>query len=81
MGEYKNSTLQNIAGTTIVVAIIVLSTLYGITTLLPGVIDVAEEGGDYGDCGNSRRRDSSMFQGWRIRSTRSIKNMKNHGLP
>ena len=35
MGKYKNTTLQNIAGTVIVVAIIVLSTLYGITTLFP----------------------------------------------
>ena len=35
MGKYKNTTLQNIAGTAIVVAIIILSTLYGITTLFP----------------------------------------------
>lgn len=35
MGKYKNTTFQNIAGTVIVVAIIVLSTLYGITTLFP----------------------------------------------
>jgi len=35
MGTYKNTMLQNIAGTTIVIAIIVLSTLYGITTLFP----------------------------------------------
>jgi Mn2+/Fe2+ NRAMP family transporter len=38
MGQYKNTTLQNIAGITIVIAIIVLSTLYGITTLFPGLI-------------------------------------------
>jgi pimeloyl-ACP methyl ester carboxylesterase len=36
MGKYKNTTPQNIAGATIVIAIIVLSTLYGITTLFPG---------------------------------------------
>jgi Mn2+/Fe2+ NRAMP family transporter len=35
MGKYKNTTLQNIAGTAIVAAIIILSTLYGITTLFP----------------------------------------------
>jgi Mn2+/Fe2+ NRAMP family transporter len=38
MGKYKNTKLQNIAATTIVVAIIVLSTLYGITTLFPGLL-------------------------------------------
>ncbi|MCX6697025.1 MAG: divalent metal cation transporter [Methanoregula sp.] len=38
MGKYKNTNLQNIAATTIVVAIIVLSTLYGITTLFPGLL-------------------------------------------
>jgi NRAMP (natural resistance-associated macrophage protein)-like metal ion transporter len=38
MGEYKNSLWQNIAGTTIVIAIIVLSTLFGITTLFPELI-------------------------------------------
>jgi Mn2+/Fe2+ NRAMP family transporter len=38
MGKYRNTTLQNIAGTGIVVAIIVLSTLYGITTLFPELI-------------------------------------------
>jgi NRAMP (natural resistance-associated macrophage protein)-like metal ion transporter len=36
MGKYKNTLAQNIAGTVIVVAIIVLSTLYGISTLFPG---------------------------------------------
>jgi Mn2+/Fe2+ NRAMP family transporter len=35
MGKYKNTTFQNIAGTAIVAAIIILSTLYGITTLFP----------------------------------------------
>jgi Mn2+/Fe2+ NRAMP family transporter len=35
MGKYRNTTLQNIAGTAIVAAIIILSTLYGITTLFP----------------------------------------------
>jgi Mn2+/Fe2+ NRAMP family transporter len=38
MGKYRNTTLQNIAGTAIVVAIIVLSTLYGITTLFPELL-------------------------------------------
>jgi Mn2+/Fe2+ NRAMP family transporter len=38
MGDYRNTTLQNIAGATIVIAIIVLSTLYGITTLFPELI-------------------------------------------
>jgi Mn2+/Fe2+ NRAMP family transporter len=36
MGRYKNTLAQNIAATVIVVAIIVLSTLYGISTLFPG---------------------------------------------
>jgi Mn2+/Fe2+ NRAMP family transporter len=36
MGKYKNTTLQNIIGSAIVVGIIILSTLYGITTLFPG---------------------------------------------
>ena len=35
MGKYRNTTLQNIAGTVIVVAIIVLSTAYALTTLFP----------------------------------------------
>ena len=38
MGKYRNTRLQNIAAITIVVMIIVLSTLYGITTLFPGLI-------------------------------------------
>jgi Mn2+/Fe2+ NRAMP family transporter len=38
MGKYKNTTWQNIAAITIVVAIIVLSTLYGLTTLFPELI-------------------------------------------
>ena len=35
MGKYRNTTLQNIAGIIIVVAIIVLSTAYALTTLFP----------------------------------------------
>ena len=38
MGNNRNTRLQNIAAITIVVMIIVLSTLYGITTLFPGLI-------------------------------------------
>jgi len=38
MGKYRNSRLQNVAAIVIVMAIIVLSTLYGITTLFPGLI-------------------------------------------
>jgi NRAMP (natural resistance-associated macrophage protein)-like metal ion transporter len=38
MGKYKNTLAQNIAATVIVCAIIILSTLYGITTLFPGLI-------------------------------------------
>ncbi len=38
MGKYKNTRLQNIAATVIVGAIIVLSSLYGITTLFPGLL-------------------------------------------
>ncbi|MFA6225753.1 MAG: divalent metal cation transporter [Methanoregula sp.] len=38
MGRYKNTLAHNIAATVIVVAIIMLSTLYGITTLFPGLI-------------------------------------------
>lgn len=38
MGEYRNTLWQNIAGITIVITIIVLSTLYGITTLFPELI-------------------------------------------
>ena len=37
MGRYRNTLAQNIAATVIVVAIIVLSTLYGISTLFPGL--------------------------------------------
>ena len=36
MGKYKNTLAQNIAGGTIVIVIIVVSTLYGISTLFPG---------------------------------------------
>ena len=37
MGKYKNTLAQNIAGIVIVTAIIVLSTLYGISTLFPNL--------------------------------------------
>jgi NRAMP (natural resistance-associated macrophage protein)-like metal ion transporter len=37
MGKYKNSLAQNIAGIVIVTAVIVLSTLYGISTLFPNL--------------------------------------------
>ena len=36
MGKYKNTLLQNIVSSAIVIAIIILSTLYGISTLFPG---------------------------------------------
>ncbi len=36
MGRYKNTPLQNIVSSAIVIAIIILSTLYGISTLFPG---------------------------------------------
>ena len=35
MGKYKNTRLQNVISTTIVIAIIILSTLYGLGTLFP----------------------------------------------
>jgi NRAMP (natural resistance-associated macrophage protein)-like metal ion transporter len=38
MGKYKNTFVQNVAGSLIVIAIIILSTLYGITTLFPGLL-------------------------------------------
>jgi len=38
MGRYKNTLAQNIAGITIVTVIIILSTLYGISTLFPNLI-------------------------------------------
>ncbi|MCL5970041.1 MAG: divalent metal cation transporter, partial [Patescibacteria group bacterium] len=37
MGKYKNTRLQNIISITIVLVIIVLSTLYGLGTLFPGL--------------------------------------------
>jgi Mn2+/Fe2+ NRAMP family transporter len=37
MGKYKNTLAQNIAGIVIVAVIIVLSTLFGISTLFPGL--------------------------------------------
>ena len=36
MGRYKNTLAQNIVSSAIVIAIIILSTLYGISTLFPG---------------------------------------------
>jgi NRAMP (natural resistance-associated macrophage protein)-like metal ion transporter len=36
MGRYKNTLLQNIVSSVIVIAIIILSTMYGISTLFPG---------------------------------------------
>jgi Mn2+/Fe2+ NRAMP family transporter len=37
MGKYKNTLVQNIIDSTIVIAIIILSTLYGISALFPGL--------------------------------------------
>jgi Mn2+/Fe2+ NRAMP family transporter len=37
MGEYTNSLWQNIISTTIVIVIIILSTLYGISTMFPNM--------------------------------------------
>jgi Mn2+/Fe2+ NRAMP family transporter len=37
MGKYKNTLLQNIIVSTIVIAIIILSTLYGLSALFPGL--------------------------------------------
>jgi Mn2+/Fe2+ NRAMP family transporter len=37
MGEYKNSWFQNIVGATTVIAIIILSTLYGISVVFPNL--------------------------------------------
>jgi len=39
MGKYRNGTWQNVANISIVLVIIVLSTLYGVTTLFPGVLE------------------------------------------
>ena len=36
VGKYKNSRFQNIVASVIVTAIIILSTLYGVSTLFPG---------------------------------------------
>ena len=36
MGRYRNTQLQNIVSSAIVIAIIIVSTLYGISTLFPG---------------------------------------------
>lgn len=38
MGKYKNSTLQNVISYSIVIAIIALSTIYGISVLFPGLL-------------------------------------------
>ncbi|MDD3014223.1 MAG: divalent metal cation transporter [Candidatus Gastranaerophilales bacterium] len=37
MGEYKNKLIQNLFGITIIIIIIVLSTLYGISTIFPNL--------------------------------------------
>jgi len=37
MGEYKNNWFQNLMGTSIVILIIILSTLYGISTVFPNM--------------------------------------------
>lgn len=37
MGEYTNSVWQNIVATCIVVVIVTLSSLYGLSTLFPGI--------------------------------------------
>ncbi|VVB54048.1 Divalent metal cation transporter MntH [uncultured archaeon] len=37
MGKYKNTTMQNVISGTIVIVIIVLSTLYGVSALFPGL--------------------------------------------
>ncbi len=39
MGKYRNGAWQNVANISIVLVIIVLSTLYGVTTLFPGVLE------------------------------------------
>jgi Mn2+/Fe2+ NRAMP family transporter len=41
MGKYKNTLWQNLVNVTIVVAIIVLSTLYALTALFPGLFGTA----------------------------------------
>jgi Mn2+/Fe2+ NRAMP family transporter len=37
MGKYKNSMIQNVVSVSIVIVIIVLSTLYAISTLFPNL--------------------------------------------
>lgn len=37
MGEYKNNSFQNLVGVTIVLLIIILSTLYGVSTVFPNL--------------------------------------------
>jgi Mn2+/Fe2+ NRAMP family transporter len=37
MGKYKNSLFQNIIGFSIVIAIVILSTLYAVSALFPGI--------------------------------------------
>ncbi len=37
MGKYKNTLLQNVLDSTIVIAVIILSTLYGFSALFPGI--------------------------------------------
>jgi Mn2+/Fe2+ NRAMP family transporter len=38
MGQYKNTTFQNVANITIVTLIVVVSTLYGISALFPNIL-------------------------------------------
>ena len=38
MGRYLNTAWQNLANVSIVVVIIVLSTLYGVTTIFPNLL-------------------------------------------
>jgi hypothetical protein len=37
MGEYKNSLWENLIGGFIVVSIVILSTLYGVSVMFPGL--------------------------------------------
>jgi Mn2+/Fe2+ NRAMP family transporter len=37
MGKYKNTGVQNILGFTVVVAIVILSTLYSVSVVFPGL--------------------------------------------
>jgi len=44
MGKYKNTFWQNVINITIVVTIIVLSTMYGISVMFPGLFGGAMPG-------------------------------------